>query len=292
MAEDIFTLKVLVTGRNGQLGYSLAKTVPENIELILVGRDELDLSRPESIPSVLDLHAPDVVINAAAYTAVDKAESEPELAELINAMAPQVIANWCNDNNAQMVQVSTDFVFDGTQSNPYAVDTPLSPLGVYGNTKAEGEKVLGICGNAYVVRTSWVYSENGNNFVKTMLRLAKERDVLGVVADQVGSPTYAENLAQMIWSLLAVNPAQKIWHFSDSGVASWYDLAVAAFKCAKQQGLIDRVPVVSPIQTVDYPTPAKRPAYSVLDKTQTWNQLDIAPVHWQAALETMLENIQ
>ncbi|MFL0796695.1 MAG: dTDP-4-dehydrorhamnose reductase [Cellvibrionaceae bacterium] len=294
MVDDSCTpkLKVLVIGRDGQLGYSLAKTAPDDIELMLVGRGECDLSKIDNLPKVLDAFAPDVVINAAAYTAVDKAESEPELAELINSKAPRMIAGWCKDNDALMVQVSTDFVFDGSQSSPYAVDSKLSPLGLYGQTKAEGESVLTLCDQAYVVRTSWVYSEHGNNFVKTMLRLAKDRDQLGVVADQVGSPTYAGNLAAMIWSLVLEKPESKILHYSDAGVASWYDLAVSTFHLAKQKGLIDRIPLVTPIQTRDYPTPAKRPAYSVLDKSETWSQLPIEPECWQVALEKMLEQLE
>ncbi len=285
-------LQVLVVGSNGQLGYSLIKTVPDNIEITAVDKEELDLTDVKGISKILDSYRPEVIINAAAYTAVDQAESEVELAELINGKAPQAIANWCASNDVLMVQVSTDFVFDGLQSVPYSTDSPISPVSVYGRTKAEGEKVLALCDSAYVVRTSWVYSEHGANFVKTMLRLANERDQLGIVSDQIGSPTYAENLANMIWSLLAAKPEQKIWHYSDAGVASWYDLAVAAFGYAKQKQMIDRIPVVTPIQTVDYPTPAKRPLYSVLDKAKTWKRLDIAPLHWQVALECMLEQLR
>lgn len=287
-------MKVLITGANGQLGYALQKTsslfaAEQNIELIAVTRGELNLAQPELISSLLDKFFPDVIINAAAYTAVDKAESEPALAQLINADAVKQIAIWCRQYNKTLIHVSTDFVFDGKKSSPYDTADETNPLGIYGKTKQQGEAfALSECETAYVVRTGWVYGEHGANFVKTILRLAKERDQLGIVADQIGTPTYAMHLAQMLWQLALQKPSQKIWNFSDAGVASWYDFAVAIVKEAEVIGLLVRQPMIKPIATADYPTPAQRPEFSVLNKSNTWLDLNIAPVHWQVALIKML----
>lgn len=290
-------MRVLITGANGQLGYALQKTAPAHIsssgttfELLALTRRELDLAQIDQLAEVLQRYNPDAIINAAAYTAVDKAESDAELARQINTVAVGEIARWCAQKNIPLVQISTDFVFDGKHSSPYLTDHPTNPLGVYAQTKRDGELLaLNNCDSAYVVRTGWVYCEQGANFVKTMLRLGAERDVLGVVADQVGTPTYAVHLAQMIWVLLAAQPKQKIFHFSDAGVTSWYDFADAIFALAQEKNLLSRAVTLKPIGTQDYPTPAQRPAYSVLDKSSTWSTLAITPVHWRIALSDMLD---
>jgi dTDP-4-dehydrorhamnose reductase len=187
------------------------------------------------------------------------------------------------------VQISTDFVFDGKKSSPYTIDDKTDPLGVYGKTKQQGElAALSECENSYVVRTGWVYGEHGANFVKTILRLAEERDHLGIVSDQIGTPTYAIHLAQMLWQLVLQKPPQKIWHFSDAGVASWYDFAIAIVEEAEIIGLLTRQPIIKPITTADYPTPAQRPEFSVLNKSNTWDALAVAPIHWRSALVKML----
>lgn len=288
-------MKILITGANGQLGYALQKTALDYVDgkfplqLIPVTRAEFNLAQPETLAGILNAYQPNAIINAAAYTAVDKAETDRELAQTINADAVAVIARWCEQQNIPLIQVSTDFVFDGKQSSPYKPDDNANPLGVYAQTKRAGElAALENCSTSYIVRTGWVYCEQGANFVKTMLRLGVERETLDVVADQVGTPTYAINLAHMIWQLLLQRPAQKIFHFSDAGVASWYDFAVAIFIEAKNQGLLENIPRVNPITTSAYPTPAQRPAYSVLDKQATWNGLGIASCHWQNALASML----
>lgn len=289
-------MKVLITGANGQLGYALQKTAPDFIgnaesvlEVIGLTRAEFDLSHPDALAAILDSYQPDAIINAAAYTAVDKAETDQAMANTVNALAVIAIARWCEQQQIPLVQVSTDFVFDGKKSSPYLPDDRTNPLGVYAQTKCAGElAALDNCTASYIVRTGWVYCEQGANFVKTMLRLGAERKSLGVVADQVGTPTYAVNLAQMIWKLLSLRPEQRIFHFSDAGVASWYDFAIAIFNEAKTQNLLAAIPQVNPIATSDYPTPAQRPAYSVLDKRQTWSLLNITPAHWQNALSTML----
>lgn len=289
-------MKVLITGANGQLGYALQKTAPvligENqavLQLLALTRADFNLAQPETLATILNSYQPDAIINAAAYTAVDKAETDQELANKVNAIAVAVIAQWCEQQKIPLIQVSTDFVFDGKQSSPYQSDDITNPLGIYAQTKRAGElAALENCATSYIVRTGWVYCEQGANFVKTMLRLGAEREMLSVVADQIGTPTYAPHLAQMIWQLLAQRPEQKIFHFSDAGVASWYDFAVAIFNEAKVQGLLKKIPQVKPIATSDYPTPAQRPAYSVLDKQCTWNLLKISPCHWQRALSAML----
>lgn len=287
-------MKILVTGANGQLGYALQKSSHIfadccALELVTLARAELDLSQVGRIESVLNDFLPDIIINAAAYTAVDKAETETELAQIINADAVKQIAIWCQKHRKILIHVSTDFVFDGKKSSPYDIADETNPLCIYGKTKQQGEAfALSECENAYVVRTGWVYGEHGANFVKTILRLASERESLGIVADQIGTPTYALHLAQMIWQLLLQKPQQKLWHFSDAGAASWYDFAVAIVNEAEVIGLLNRKPIIKPITTLDYPTPAHRPAFSVLDKQNTWRDLNITPVHWQAALIKML----
>lgn len=290
-------INVLVTGANGQLGYALQQTVPELIngdvvQLQTLTRQQLDLGSLNHIAEILDAYQPDLVINAAAYTAVDKAESEAELADVINHQAVAAIARWCAGRKKTLVQVSTDFVFDGKKSVAYLPDDLCQPLGVYGQTKRAGEiAALENNPDTYVVRTGWVYCEQGANFVKTMLRLGAERESLGIVGDQLGTPTYAIHLAQMIWLLVAKKPAQQIFHFSDAGIASWYDFAVAIFALAEQKALLQHQPQVKPIRTHDYPTPAQRPGFSVLDKYQTWELLGIKPVHWQYALSVMLDKL-
>jgi dTDP-4-dehydrorhamnose reductase len=287
-------VKVLVTGANGQLGYALQQTSHVfadhyDLELIALTRAELNLSQVDSIINVLDGFSPDVIINAAAYTAVDKAEIEAELAQIINADAVKQIAIWCQRHNKTLIHVSTDFVFDGKKSSPYDIADETNPLGIYGKTKQQGEAfALSECETAYVVRTGWVYGEHGANFVKTILRLAS----LGIVSDQIGTPTYALHLAEMIWQLLLQKPQQKLWHFSDAGTASWYDFAVAIVNEAEVLGLLNRKPTIKPIATLDYPTPAHRPAFSVLNKKNTWCDLNITPVHWQAAVIKMLTRLR
>ncbi len=287
-------MKVLITGANGQLGDALQKTganfiAKHGAQIIALTRADCDLTQAWSIASVLDKFVPDAIINAAAYTAVDRAENDADGAYQVNAAAVKQLAIWAQQHRVPLIQVSTDFIFDGQKASPYQTDDAANPLGVYGQTKYQGETfALSECESAYVVRTGWVYSEHGNNFVKTILRLAHEREQLTIIADQVGTPTYARHLAQMIWQLLDQRPQQKVWHFSDAGVASWYDFAVAIIDEAVTLNLLDRTPAIKPITTADYPTPARRPPYSVLDKTASWQQLEVTPVHWRSALINML----
>lgn len=299
-------MRIAILGASGQLGRQLTSLSWSGgaYELLPLCRDSVDLSKPECIHEKLDLLPPaDLIINAAAYTAVDKAESEPELADAINHLAVEQIARYCEQHNIILIHVSTDFVFDGIfDGHPpkaYLPEASLSPLGVYGHTKAAGEQVaLKTTSNSYIVRTSWVYGEHGHNFVKTMLRLGSERDELSVVSDQIGAPTYAANLALYIWclidKLIDKSPGQifpRIWHYSDAGVASWYDFAVAIFEEAQSRGLIESVPSVRPITSDLYPTLAQRPAFSLLSCVGSLEILGASQPHWRVALRGMLNNL-
>lgn len=282
-------MKVLITGGNGQLGFELARSAPAAVELIVTGRGQLDITDPEQVRSVVAGHRPDAIVNAAAYTAVDKAESEPDLAQAINGTGAANLAAAAKAHGARLVQVSTDFIFDGARSTPYTTDAPAAPLGVYGATKLAGERaVLDTLGDqALILRTAWVYSSHGHNFVKTILRLVADKPELGIVADQIGSPTWAGGLAAAIWRALDKG-VTGVHHWTDAGVASWYDFAVAIQEEALAAGLIDKTIPIRPIRTADYPTPAKRPPYSVLNKHATCAALDLPGEHWRVALRRML----
>lgn len=284
--------KVLITGAKGQLGYELPRTAPTGYHCILTDVTELDITDAIAVNAYVTQCQPDVIINSAAYTAVDKAEEEPALATAINEIGAKNLAQVSKDNGIKFIQTSTDFVFSGQGCSPYAVDAVTKPQGVYGQTKDEGDKaVLAILGkDAFIIRTAWLYSAHGNNFVKTMLRLLSERDVLGIIADQVGTPTWAHSLAEAIWKAIALD-ATGIHHWTDAGVASWYDFAVAIQEEGLALGLLDKKAQVNPLTTADYPTPASRPAYSVLDKSKTWKALGIQSEHWRDALRNMLREL-
>lgn len=288
------TLKVLLTGSEGQLGQAIRQSVPADIELIAVGRSQLDLADARACrQAVMDLR-PDWVLNGGAYTAVDKAESEPELAEAVNAGAPEAFALALADTGGRLLQVSTDFVFNGQQGTPYRPDQPVDPLGVYGRTKAQGEqRVLQAMApeRCCILRTSWVYGPVGKNFCLTMLRLhrlkADAGESLAVVADQVGCPTSTPTLAAACWAVVQ-REISGIHHWSDAGAASWYDFAVAIGSQGAARGLIENPAHVVPIGTSDYPTPASRPGYSLLECRGTRTALDQPPLHWQQALDQVL----
>lgn len=284
-------MKVLITGASGQLGQALQKTAPQDAQIIAADRQMLDISDDAAISRLLQQSAPDLVINAAAYTAVDKAESEREAAHAINAHAAGHLAREARRLGARFVHVSTDFVFDGQSAEPYAPDAPTAPLSVYGASKLAGEQlVLDAHAEALVLRTAWVYLAGGQNFVATMLRLMRERPELRVVADQIGTPTHATSLARAIWTLDGAG-AHGIHHWTDAGVASWYDFAVAIAEEAQIIGLIDRSVSVVPIRSRDYPTPARRPALSVLDKESSWAITGPAR-HWRAELRLALREMK
>jgi len=282
-------MKALIIGASGQLGHGLTKTCPDGLELVALTRADLDLSDMPQIAQVLSSHKPDFIFNASAYTAVDKAESEPDLAYAINAHAVAELSKQALLIEAKLIHVSTDFVFNGAQPVPYAPEDAADPQGVYGASKRAGEEAVDP--KHLIVRTAWVYSEHGHNFVKTMLRLMAEKEALSVVADQIGTPTYANSLAKGLWDL-ALKGASGILHYTDSGAASWYDFAVAIQEEALAIGLLNRAIPIAPIATADYPTPATRPSFSVLDKAKTWDILGDHAPHWRVNLRTMLRSLK
>jgi dTDP-4-dehydrorhamnose reductase len=290
--------KIVVVGADGQVGQELQHALRPLGELYLFNRQSLDLSQPEAITHTLAPLQPNIIVNAAAYTAVDKAESEPELAHAINAIAPTQLAKTAQSLNAPLIHISTDYVFEGTKGSPYQPSDPTCPMSVYGASKLQGEKgIQENCDRHYILRTAWVYGSHGkSNFVKTMLRLGAERTELKVVADQIGTPTWAKSIAEAIATLiltLETEPAASgIYHFTNSGVASWYDFAIAIFEEARSLGIPLKIERVVPITTADYPTPAKRPSYSVLSLQEIVPILGSAPEHWRAALRLMLREWQ
>jgi dTDP-4-dehydrorhamnose reductase len=281
-------VKVLVTGAAGQLGRALVAAAPADCACIAVGRAELDLADAAAIRRMIGRHAPDLVINAAAYTAVDRAESEETLARAVNADAVGTLADALRQDGGRLVQVSTDYVFDGESTRAYRPDAARNPQSSYGRTKAAGEDAAGP--DATILRTAWVYGAGGANFVSTMLRLMRERDEVRVVADQIGAPTWTGGLAQVLWRL-ALSRASGTFHYSDAGVASWYDFAVAIQDEALALGLLDRAVPIVPIGTGDYPAPARRPAFSLLDSSATRSALGLPAVHWRANLRRMLAEL-
>jgi dTDP-4-dehydrorhamnose reductase len=284
-------VKILVTGADGQLGRELQASCPGDVELLPCGRADLDVTRPDQVATVLRREKPAVVVNAAAYTAVDGAEEETEEAFAVNAEGPRLLARETQQIDARLIHFSTDFVFDGHQGHPYAPQAATAPLCVYGASKLAGERHVLEGGDhrALVIRTSWVYSRYGSNFVKTMLRLMAERDALQVVVDQVGSPTWTGSLAQLVWAFRNRPVAHGLYHWADAGVASWYDFAVAVQEEAATLGLLEPTCQIAPVTSNEYATAARRPAYSVLDTTTTRGELGLAGVHWRRQLRHMLQ---
>ncbi|OBS10001.1 dTDP-4-dehydrorhamnose reductase [Acidihalobacter prosperus] len=278
-------MRVLITGADGQLGSALRASVPTGVTASALTRADLDITDAAAVRGAVRELAPDWIVNAAAYTAVDRAEEASEQAFAVNAAGPRLLADAARHRGARLVQVSTDFVFDGQRSRPYRPEDMTAPLGIYGASKLAGEDAvrerLGM--QALVVRTAWVYAAQGSNFMLTMLRLMRERERLGVVDDQVGTPTRAPGLAGAIWAMIGAGLGGT-YHWTDAGVASWYDFAVAIRDEGLALGLLARAVEVDPIATADYPTPARRPAYSVLDKRTTWAALGKSAPHWREAL--------
>lgn len=281
---------VLVTGAGGQLGRALVAAAPEGVEIIAASSAELDIADRAAVMAFVAHARPELILNAAAYTAVDLAESDAERAKAVNDDGVANLVSAAEKAGARLAHVSTDFVFDGAASRAYAPDAQTAPLGVYGATKLAGERHLrpgDLC-----VRTAWVYAAEGRNFVRTMLRLMAEREELGVVADQIGSPTSAGDLADALWRLALAGHSGS-FHYTNSGVASWYDFAVTIRDEAVALGLLrESAARVKPISTADYPTPAQRPAFSVLDTRKTAEALGVAPPHWRHSLIKVLEQIK
>lgn len=287
-------MKVLVTGAGGQLGRELVLLLERSgVEAVALTRAELDLSGDaDAITAAIADERADWVVNCAAYTQVDKAESEAELAYTINRDAAAAIARGVKESGGRLLQVSTDFVFGGDQSTPYREDDPPDPLGVYGKSKHAGEQaVLGVLPEALILRTAWVYGSHGHNFVRTILRVAGEREELRVVDDQIGTPSWTRDIAEAMLALIRAEAAG-VYHFTNEGVASWYDFALAVVELGTELGFSLRARAIRPIPTTEYPTPARRPAYSVLSKTKIRPLLPAPIPHWRRSLRAMLEELQ
>jgi dTDP-4-dehydrorhamnose reductase len=286
-------VKVLVTGAGGQVGKALARSRPEGIEAEFMDRAALDICDPDVVLASVRASRPDVILNAAAYTAVDRAENEPQQAHRVNGEGPAHLAGAAEKTNARLIHVSTDYVFDGLQSRPYKPDDRTEPLSVYGISKLEGERaVLRSRACQAVLRTSWVYSGGERNFVGTILRVLKERREVSVVDDQIGSPTAAASVARALWRLCENEHVHGIHHWTDAGVASWYDFAVAVADLAMDLGLLPGGCRVHPIPSAQYPTPARRPRFSVLDKNATIAVLGMTPLHWRQVLSQVLTELR
>lgn len=285
-------MKVLVTGARGQVGHALLETAPRGSSVLGLSHADLDIADGEAVRGRVAEHRPDAIINAAAYTAVDKAQSEPDLARRINAEGPRHLAAAARDCGARLIHISTDFVFDGRASVPYRPDAPTNPLSVYGKTKRDGELAVldELADRSTIVRTAWVYGAVGANFVRTMLRILGSRGSVRVVADQVGTPTAARSLAEVLWRIVARPDIRGIHHWTDAGVASWYDFAVAIAEEGAALGLLSPSVSVTPIATEQYPTAARRPAYSVLEK-RSLASLGFAPRHWRARLREVMQEL-
>jgi dTDP-4-dehydrorhamnose reductase len=306
-------MKVLLTGGAGQLGQALRPQVPAGVELIATSRSgdgggggvggaallPLDLADAEACRAAVQLHRPDWVLNGGAYTAVDRAEHEPELALAVNGGAPRAFAEALADTGGRLLQVSTDFVFNGQQGSPYRPGQARDPLGAYGRTKAAGEEaveqLLADSGRGVILRTSWVVGPVGKNFALTMLRLHRERgasgQALGVVEDQVGCPTSTHTLAAACWRVITASLQEPVLHWSDAGAASWFDVAVAVGELAQELGLLEQPAAVNPLTTAEYPLPAQRPSYSLLDCSSSRRTLQLAPTPWRQALRHLLEAV-
>ncbi|WP_338518878.1 dTDP-4-dehydrorhamnose reductase [Alteromonas gracilis] len=287
-------MNIVVIGKSGQLAFELQRILKDTShDVTFLGRGDIDITSSESINETLAPLNPHSVINASAYTAVDNAETDADSCHAINATGVKNLAEFCKQANAFIVHVSTDYVFNGLKGSPYLTNDKIEPQGEYGKSKAEGEKwLLDILPNAScIIRTAWVYSSHGNNFVKTMLRLMAEKPQLNVIDDQIGTPTWAMGLAQ---ACLHAGESKTIgvYHWTDEGVASWYDFALAIQEIAIEKGILENAIPIFPIPSSQYPTPAKRPHYSVLDKLTTREVFSSCkPSHWRRQLSTMLDEV-
>jgi dTDP-4-dehydrorhamnose reductase len=285
--------RVLITGSAGQVGRALLASMPADVDARGVDYTDFDITDAEQVRAFVTQFQPQIIIHAAAYTAVDKAENDSQTAHRVNADGARNFAQAALTCGARLLHISTDFVFDGRASRPYLPGDAAGPLSVYGATKLASEQaVLSVMADkALVVRTAWVYAALGNNFVRTMLRVMNERGAVRVIADQVGTPTAAASLAEVLWKFAFRPDLSGIYHWTDAGVASWYDFAVAIAEEAAARGMLSREVTVTPIATTEYPTPAARPAYSVLDKRATYEALGLQPIHWRVKLRSVIEEI-
>jgi dTDP-4-dehydrorhamnose reductase len=284
-------VRALITGCGGQVGRQLEMTKPPGATILALTRAQCDIGDRPAVVAAVQGFGPDVIINAAAYTNVDGAESDRESAFRINSEGAANVAHAADQARARVVHISTDYVFDGHQSTPYSTSSRPAPLGVYGASKLAGEEaVLSSAASVTVVRTGWVYAEAGRNFVRTILRLLDAGKPLTVVSDQVGTPTYAHDLAVFLWKCAESPPKEKLLHWTNAGIASWYDLAVAIQELARERGITDSEIEIKPVRSDDYHTAAQRPAYSVLDSFLAWNTYGVAR-HWRSALASTLDKL-
>ena len=287
-------MRILVTGSNGQVGTCLKELLSASHEILAVDKEQLDITDPLQVKDTFNQFQPEVVVNAAAYTAVDKAEDEKDIAYSVNRDAVELLAKAAEKHDAMLIHISTDYVFDGQKAGLYVEDDMVCPHSVYGESKLAGELVASnFCRKHIIIRTAWVFSEYGNNFVKTMLRLARERDSLGVVADQLGGPTYAGDIACLIVKIiekycLGNIPELGLYHYSGLPHVSWYEFAAAIFAKAEKLGGLKQMPSVTPLTTADYPTKAKRPNNSRLDTSKITRLLGEPASDWQAALDKII----
>jgi len=286
-------VRVLLTGAAGQLGQCLLHTAPSGIPITACNREQLNLADVESITNAIAAHQPTVVLNAGAYTAVDRAESEGDSAFAVNATGVAHLAARCAAVGARLIHISTDYVFDGQSPRPYLPTDATNPCNVYGASKLAGEQSIAAQSNLdwLIVRSAWIYSHVGRNFLLTMLRLMRDRGEVSVVSDQIGTPTSALTLARYLWQAAATPAARGIVHFADAGVASWYDFAVAIAEEALACGVLTQPARVLPIGTTEYPTPARRPAMSVLDAKSAFERAAIPRMHWRDSLRQVLGEV-
>ena len=296
-------MKVILFGSTGQLGKDIIKTAPKYIELISPSRQELDLINPEECYKFTTFHNPDWVINSAAFTNVDKAEIEKDKAMKINALSPKFIAKGVEDTGGKLLHISTDYVFDGKQNFPYKTNQTIRPINFYGRSKAEGEqnikKIIQKNNDLCIIRTSWLMSSNGNNFATKILKLLSKRELIKVVYDQIGSPTTTLTLAKAIWDTIKTNISfsrenkifPRVNHFCNDGVASWYDIATEIQEIGLNSGLLNSKSKIIPIATKDFPTPASRPKYSVLDSIETKKLIKSESIHWRNAIQKAFKPI-
>ena len=291
-------MRVLITGALGQVGQELMLSAPASWQVSGFGSKELDISDAQKVLDTVQQLQPQLIINAAAYTAVDQAESDQSRAYAVNQHGAHNLAQAAQSVDCPLLHISTDYVFDGQHNQPYTEHDTAAPNSVYGDSKWQGEQAITtICRKHIILRTSWVFGLHGNNFVKTMLRLGRERDALSIVSDQVGGPTSARSIAQALWQIAQQYQSSGdgpwgTYHFSGAPTCSWYDFAEEIFAQAAALQLITKVPELKPINTHDYPTPAQRPAYSVLDNTKLNEHLNIMQSHWKTELALMLQALK
>jgi dTDP-4-dehydrorhamnose reductase len=287
-------MKVALLGAAGQVGAAVIRAQPQQHELAAFTRGEIDVCDEARLASTLEALRPDVVINAAAYTAVDRAETEESRAQQVNADAPLRLARVCAGLGARLIHLSTDYVFDGESKRAYRPTDATQPLNAYGRTKLAGERAVAsaLPRASIILRTSWVYAPTGHNFVRTMLRLMAEKGSVRVVADQIGSPTAADSIADVLWRFVARPECAGLYHWTDAGVASWYDFAVAVAEEGGATGMLPSDVVVTPIASEEYPTPARRPRLSLLDSSQTLRDLGVSAIHWRVWLRRVLGDLR